>query len=1554
MATSLGRLVLDMAANSAGFERDMQRISKSAKKELTKVNRELWKAERDLERARGKVTRLATAMGAIGAAGIALAAREFRNLSREADRVQKLGIATGLTAEAVQELGFAAEQSGANMESLVKGVQQMQKNIVQAQDGLATYTRAFERVGISVKDLEGLTPEQQFLTLAQALSEVEDPTVRTATAMELLGRAGKDLIPLLNSGSAGIQELQEQMRSTGAVMSQETVDAAAKLNDALNVLTKQFDAVKVAMFSDLIGPLSEFAEWLANTEEGQRLFNESLAELGNTAKTLGAVIGGVLITRLVAATAAMVAAEIRVARLTAAQLGLRGATVTATTAVTVFGRAVSVMTGPIGIAIGVLGTLYMGYQSVKEAAETAGVSMDDFGRGAETTAERVARLTGNMEDLRKIEIKRNFDEMRQEAVGLRQEIIELDQEIAKIKEENQGAEFLDHSFIDLEAYREDLMQRYLALVDGANELNEAYKNVGQSSGRAGDEAEKSRKSFRDLGKEAETFATHLEDLSDRLAGDQAQALRSFTRQVQRATGLFQAGAIGIEAYAQALRLYHQELNQATAADQDGIFPDFGVLDTALDALEDMKAEMQEIAAIEWNFENIIDSFHPLAWMMRQLEDDMKGIDAALNKELISEAQAGMFKLGASANAAFSAMMSGVDRTSSEYKKLERAQQITNVALGIAAILQQGMGDPYTAIPRMIEMAAMVASLGVDAGGLGGGGAARRQEQQGTGTVLGDSAAKSESIANAVEMTADATSKLVGINRGMAQSLRRLQDGLTGAATMLAQRGDVDYGRMNLDLGTFNNISNDIWDPFGFFSSTKVKDEGIELLGGAIAEMTEGAVGLAFQTVKKSGLFGSSTKTGTADLGEALNDQMNLIFASMIDTVEAAGEALGIPLDEIQARIDAFEVESQKISLKGLDAEEQKAELEAVFSRIFDDLASSVIPFIDQFQKIGEGMGETLVRVATSVQVAQEAIKRLGLNISDSLGPERMAQVSVGLIEAAGGIESFITDMENFMSKFAPESHKFAVAQSDITRALDQMGTALPEGRQGFWELIQAIDGTTEAGQRQIATLLSLTDAADTYYSAVEEIEQERAGLQQRILQLEGDTAALREIELQSLDESNRALQERIWTLEREAELADLVADVNQQLLQEMSPAHANLARLMGAYSDLMAQARELGASEETLMNIRRLHSAQLNAMAATLRAGITDSIDSLFGSEGMASSMSSTASSISSSMGEIQASMIDAIKGVQDWLDRSLLGDNSPLLPQEQLDAAGSQFWDAIDAARGGDAEAAGNLPQLADQFLSQASGFWGTSTAEYQDIWQMVRDAMQGVADMDVAQDAGPPTYGQTANIEQATQATAQSAYEQMIQAQHLVGQIDALARITGDSPADIAEELGVPMGSLIEMIGEEPAKTAEALEQQFNDLVTGFGDTLNPLMNVEQAQLEELRNIVTLMGGEVSEATKPIDYTTPLPVDQTGSYLDGAYVVPVGGALIQESPGAIEQFTAMNERLQRIEDRLEDGNRYNERTAESTGQSVRQNNELVILQRQIANRRDVPRIRS
>jgi len=486
---SLGRLTIDMVANMAGFETDMARASRTTQREMNKVNRQLRFAQRDADQAAARIRNLGIQMAAVAGIGLGLVAREFRNMSQEADRIQKLAISTGLTAEAVQELGFAAEQSGSDMESLVRGVQQLQRNIQGGLDGLTTYSRAFSRIGIEVQELAGLRPDEQFRRVAQALSEIEDPTIRTATAMEVFGRAGRDLLPLLARGSAGIEEFADQMRRSGAVMDTDTVNAAARFNDALNLLRQNVQGLKVSLFADMIEPLANVADFLAHTERGSEAFRQILDALRNTLIALTGIITTRFVVSLGVAIGQFVIAQREVARLTAAKAAL-GSTAAATAVRTrALGAAVSVALGPIGIAIAVLGTLALSSRGLAGDMVDAASGLDEFGREAETTAERVARLSGNMERLNEVQRRQNFEKMRQEALALRQEIIEVEAEIQKIKRANEDSEFLDPGFIDLQNASDSMRERLALLVEGLNDMNEAAQGVGGTVAETGDAIE---------------------------------------------------------------------------------------------------------------------------------------------------------------------------------------------------------------------------------------------------------------------------------------------------------------------------------------------------------------------------------------------------------------------------------------------------------------------------------------------------------------------------------------------------------------------------------------------------------------------------------------------------------------------------------------------------------------------------------------------------------------------------------------------------------------------------------------------------------------------------------------------------------------------------------------------------------------------------------------------------------------------------------------------------------------------------------------------------------
>jgi hypothetical protein len=112
----------------------------------------------------------------------------------------------------------------------------MQKAIVEAAKGSADAQRNLALLGLSLADLDGLSPDEQFKLIADRLSRIEDPTIRAAMAMEFFGRSGTTLLPMLVNGAAGIDAFAAQARALGLVMSTENAEAAHKFSQALDIL----------------------------------------------------------------------------------------------------------------------------------------------------------------------------------------------------------------------------------------------------------------------------------------------------------------------------------------------------------------------------------------------------------------------------------------------------------------------------------------------------------------------------------------------------------------------------------------------------------------------------------------------------------------------------------------------------------------------------------------------------------------------------------------------------------------------------------------------------------------------------------------------------------------------------------------------------------------------------------------------------------------------------------------------------------------------------------------------------------------------------------------------------------------------------------------------------------------------------------------------------------------------------------------------------------------------------------------------------------------------
>jgi TolA-binding protein len=220
----------------------------------------LQAAEKKLKAFGEGITSIGTKLAGLGAGVVTPligAAKVFSDMGGDlADMSQR----TGVSVEALSELGFAAEQSGSDMETLENSLRKMQKQIAEAAGGSTSATDALGKLGITVADLSGLSPDEQLKRIGDRLSGIEDPAAKAAVAMEIFGKSGTKLLPLFAGGARGIEELQQQARELGLTMSTEDAQAAEAFGDTLDVVWKVLKKTVFTIGSALAPLLTEVAE----------------------------------------------------------------------------------------------------------------------------------------------------------------------------------------------------------------------------------------------------------------------------------------------------------------------------------------------------------------------------------------------------------------------------------------------------------------------------------------------------------------------------------------------------------------------------------------------------------------------------------------------------------------------------------------------------------------------------------------------------------------------------------------------------------------------------------------------------------------------------------------------------------------------------------------------------------------------------------------------------------------------------------------------------------------------------------------------------------------------------------------------------------------------------------------------------------------------------------------------------------------------------------------------------------------------------------------------
>src|SRR4029077_5497190 len=252
------------------------RRARSAAGALMALGEELWivikardEAAGVMKGAEANTSSLGSALGtglkvaaeAAAVAAVAAGASIFEMAQKATDaalEVRKLERETGLTAEQASELRYAGERLNINTDALSRSFGFFSKNVELHQDKMRA-------LGVeTVLDAKGNVDFTATLgAMADRFAGMEDGTQKTALAMTFFGKSGKDMIPLLDQGSAGLAAMAEEAKKTGLVFSQDGVNAAFKYSQAQKDLEDQFKALTMEVGQAAMPILTTLFEFLS-------------------------------------------------------------------------------------------------------------------------------------------------------------------------------------------------------------------------------------------------------------------------------------------------------------------------------------------------------------------------------------------------------------------------------------------------------------------------------------------------------------------------------------------------------------------------------------------------------------------------------------------------------------------------------------------------------------------------------------------------------------------------------------------------------------------------------------------------------------------------------------------------------------------------------------------------------------------------------------------------------------------------------------------------------------------------------------------------------------------------------------------------------------------------------------------------------------------------------------------------------------------------------------------------------------------------------------------
>jgi len=231
-----------------------------------------------LKKASGAIFNFKT--GLVAAAGVAGIGLLIKKSLDAVDANKKLADRLGLSTQQLAGYEYAAVLAGESIDTVRSAFGKMEKNLYEAERGLGTAIYALDKLNISAKELNSLSTDERIKAVADAIAGLSTQQEKIGVAMQLFGRAGVNLVNMLDTMSEGLTQAQEKALKLGYALSSAASANIEKYNDAFarlklsiqglaNVLTAEL-AIGMTQLTD---KLTSFIEKFVEKDGMQGLFD---------------------------------------------------------------------------------------------------------------------------------------------------------------------------------------------------------------------------------------------------------------------------------------------------------------------------------------------------------------------------------------------------------------------------------------------------------------------------------------------------------------------------------------------------------------------------------------------------------------------------------------------------------------------------------------------------------------------------------------------------------------------------------------------------------------------------------------------------------------------------------------------------------------------------------------------------------------------------------------------------------------------------------------------------------------------------------------------------------------------------------------------------------------------------------------------------------------------------------------------------------------------------------------------------------------------------------